>query len=89
MKVSPKKKKTKELLYDPVIPLLGIYPLIKGNPGLPGGAVDKNLPASAEDMAGDMVQSLAWEDPVCLGATESLHHNYQSLQALEPTRLDY
>ena len=51
-----KKKKKKELLYDLVIPLLGIYPLKKKETlDFSGGAVDKNLPTNAEDMAGDLV----------------------------------
>ena len=38
----------------------------------PGGAVVKNLPASA----GERVQSLVWEDPTCHGATKPVRHNY-------------
>ena len=40
--------------------------------GFPGGPVVKNPPANA----GDTVQSLAWEDPTCQGATKPVCHNY-------------
>jgi len=38
----------------------------------PGGPVVKNPPANA----GDMVQSLIWEESTCLWATKLVHHNY-------------
>ena len=38
----------------------------------PGGAVDGNPSANA----GDMVQSLVWEDSTCCGATEPVCRNY-------------
>ena len=40
------------------------------NKGFPGGAVVKNLPASAG------VRALVWEDPTCRGATKPMSHNY-------------
>ena len=43
----------------------------------PGGAVVKNLPASA----GTWVWSLVWEDPTCRRATKPVSHNYWSLCA--------
>ena len=46
---------------------------------IPGGAVDRNPPASA----GDRVQSLVWEDSLCHGAAKLRHRNYRAL-ALEP-----
>ena len=38
----------------------------------PGGAVDGNPSANA----GDMVQSLVWEDPTYHGGTKPMCHNY-------------
>ena len=38
----------------------------------PGGSVVKNLPASA----GNMVQSIVWEDRTCLRETKPVGHNY-------------
>ena len=47
------KKLKIELLYDPAIPLLGIYPektiIQKDTWGFPGGAAVENLPANAGD----------------------------------------
>ena len=40
---------------------------------LPGGAVDKTLLVTAEDMG---LSSLVWEDSACHEATKSIHHNY-------------
>ena len=40
--------------------------------GFPGGSVVKNPPANA----GDMVRSLIWEDPTCLGATKPVCRDY-------------
>ena len=34
------------------------------------------------------VLSLAWEDPICRGATKLVHHNYWAC-ALEPARHSY
>ena len=52
--------------------------------GFPGGAVVKNLPASA----GDTCSSLVWEDPTCRGATKPVRHNYWAC-ALEPASHNY
>ena len=45
----------------------------KGNKGwgFPGGSVVKNLPVDV----GDMVRSLIWEDPTCLGASRPMGLN--------------
>jgi len=50
----------------------------------PAGAVVKNLP----DDAGTRVLSLVWEDPTCLKATKTMHHDFRThvLQLLKPTR---
>ena len=52
----------------------------------PGGAVDGNPSANA----GDMAQSLVWEDSTCCRATESVCHNYWAhiLQLLKPVHLE-
>ena len=39
-------------------------------------------------MQGTRVQSLAWEDPTCRGATKPMHHNYWAC-ALEPVSHSY
>ena len=50
-----------------------------------GGSAVKNLPANI----GDTVRSLVQEDSMCHGTTKPMHHNYWSLSALAPTRLNY
>ena len=56
--------------------------------GFPGGLVVKNLPANA----GTWVQSLAWEDATCHGATKPMcllspHCRAREPQLLKPTHL--
>ena len=52
----------------------------------PDSPVVKNLPW----MQGTWVQSLAWEDPTCLGATKPVCHNSRArtLQLWKPTDLE-
>ena len=50
-----------------------------------GGSEVKNLTANT----GDTVRSLVQEDATCHGATKPMSHNYWSLSALVPTRLNY
>ena len=45
--------------------------------GFPSGPVVKSLPANAEDTGS------IWEDPMCRGATKSMHPNYWAC-SLEP-----
>ena len=52
--------------------------------GFPGGAVVKNLPASA----GDTGSNPGPEDPTCRGAAGHVHHNYWAC-ALEPMSHNY
>ena len=54
------------LVYTGYLHLEGSHHCLKLN------SVAKNLPANA----GDMVQSLIWEDPICRGATKPMSPNY-------------
>ena len=51
----------------------GLKSKAKNNHGsFPGGPVVKNSPANA----GNMVQSLLWEDTTCPGTTKPMYHDY-------------
>ena len=69
-----------EHCYGPVTLCASHFSPFKCVWGFPGGPLVKNLPANA----GNMVQSMFQEDPMCCGATEPTGHNYWSPHALEP-----
>ena len=71
-----KKVKT-ELLYDPAIPTLGIYPektVIQKDTC--GASLVAQWLRICLPMQGTQVQPLVREDPTCRGATKPVRHNY-------------
>ena len=71
------KKLKIELLYDPAIPLLGIYPekTIIQKESCGASLVAQWLRVCLL-MQGTRVRALVWEDLTCCGATGPVSHNY-------------